>query len=277
MKRYRVLIFDFDTRANILNKEIQEDWEDKVKALWKEKKANIHESLIATYGTSNGSQKVKNFTELGPLPFSIIAFHNKFLIQARDAYIIGAYYPALTSSCALGERILNQLIIHLRDDYKKTKEYKNVHNKDSFDNWDLAINTLESWSVLHPDVVAIFKELKEIRNQSIHFDPEVDLNDKELALSALKKLTKIVERQFSVFGSQPWVIPSTAGAAYICKDWENKPFVRRIVLPSCALVGPRHRLELVGQEWTVLESHAYEDKDISDNEFATLLEEARHR
>ncbi len=113
MKRYRVLTYDFDTRANNLNTDIKDDWEPELKAQWENNKNQIKEGLIAEFGAYSAFAKIRNFIDLGAYPISIIAFHNKFLHQARRAFVIGAYYPALTSACTLGERILNQLILHL--------------------------------------------------------------------------------------------------------------------------------------------------------------------
>lgn len=271
MKRYRVLNYDFDTRANILKQEIHDGWDENAKKLWQENKRQIREGLIAQFGAIGSTLKIDNFVELGASPISVIAFHNKFLRQIREAFIIGSYYPALTAACALGERILNQLIIHLRDDFKCSKGYKSVYRKASFDNWDIAIDTLEGWSVLLQNVAADFKDLKDIRNRAIHFNPETDKNDKELALSAIAKLVKIIEGQFSGFGSQPWFIPGIAGAAYIKKEYEERSFVKRIMLPNCALVGPYHRLEAGPKGWIVQDAHEYEEKDITDAEFAELL------
>jgi hypothetical protein len=47
MKRYRVLAYDFDTRANILNTDIKDDWKPQVKAQWENNKNQIKEGLIA--------------------------------------------------------------------------------------------------------------------------------------------------------------------------------------------------------------------------------------
>lgn len=275
MKRYRILKVNFDTQANILKQEIKDDLKEAQKIHWEDIKRQIREGLVEQFGARGADNKISNFVELGWLPISVVAFHNKFLRQVRDAYVIGAYYPSLTGACALGERILNQLIINLRGDFKNTKEYKSVYRKDSFDNWDLAINTLESWSVILPDVAVDFRKLKEIRNGAIHFDPETDRNDKEISLAAVKKLTEIVEGQFSGFGTQPWFIPDIVGSAYIKKEFEEQPFVKRIILPNCNLVGPFHKLQSGPQGWIVLDDYDYEDKEISDEEFASLLKRER--
>jgi hypothetical protein len=39
-------------------------------------------------------------------------------------------------------------VLGLRDEFKKSLEYKRIYKKKSFDDWDLAINTLETWGVL---------------------------------------------------------------------------------------------------------------------------------
>jgi len=271
MKRYRVLAYDFDARANVLNTEIKDDWEPQVKSQWENNKNQIKEGLIAEFGAYSAFTKIRNFTDLGALPISIIAFHNKFLRQAWSAFVIGAYYPALTSACALGERILNQLILHLREYFKTTPQYKKVYRKNSFDDWELAINTLSDWQILLPDVVVLFQELKGLRHSSIHFNPETDTNDRELSLNAMLKLSKIIQSQFSAFGTQPWFIEGIPGAAYIKKESENDPFVKEIILPNCYLVGHLHTLESSPKGWIVHDDHEYENKEITDQEFAELL------
>jgi len=273
MKRYRVLNFSFDSRSTILNTEINEDWEEEVKLRWKTKKQFIYEGIIHTYGIENYNSKLDNFSSFGSLPFSIIAFHNKFFKQIRDAFIIGSYYPALTAACSLGERMLNHLVLLLRDEYKNTKHYKNVYSKKAFDNWDKMIDPLNDWGVLLPEVVEKFNELKKLRNYSIHFNPDTDLQDKEYAQSAIDILKAIIELQFGVGGPvlRPWFINSIPGAFYISKEAEELPFVKKIILPNCVLVGHKHRLENEGNWFKVIDDHEYEDKEITDEEFKDLL------
>ena len=220
MKRYRVFNFDFDTRANILNTKIEESWPEDSKKLWLENQKSTEESLISEYGTLHKEIKIKNFKELGPAPLSIIAFHNKFFRQIRHSFVIGSYYPALTGACALGERILNYLILSLKNDYKRTAEYKKIYNKKSFDNWGEAITVLESWQILLPDVASKFRDLEEIRNrEAIHFNVEAEARDRELALKAIKILVDIISGQFAFLGVQPWFIEGSKGEFFIKKEW----------------------------------------------------------
>lgn len=269
MKRYRVLSMDFDTRANILSLEIKNDWEPKIKKQWEDNKQSIKDGIVAEYGILCSHNKINDFIALGAIPFSIIAFHNKFIRQARDAFIIGGYYPCLVASCALGERVLNQLILHLRDYYKSHSEYKKVYRKDSFDNWDVAIDTLEAWEVLLPEAVAGFRELRNIRNAAIHFNPETDRDYRTLAINAFQKICYIIKNQFGT-ERQPWYIEGINGATFVKKEKQEIPFVKEIVLPNCKLVGYRHTLEMKNNKWLVHDSDNYTEPELTDEEFKEL-------
>ncbi len=273
MKRYRILQWDFDTRVRTLADPIRDEWEEKVKQLHYENSKKTEQGLIAQYGIIDAEQKKKNFIDLEAKPFSILAFHNRFFEQVRTSFVMGAYYPALTAACALGERILNYLVLTLRDDYKSTPEYKNIYRKDSFDDWSLAINTLASWNVLLPDVKNRFSELMDMRHKAIHFRPETDLNDRELALKAIRCLQDIIGTQFSGFGTQPWFISNIPGEIYIKKEWDNQPFIKKIYLPNCVLVGYKHRIVSIVPKLVINDQFHYEDDTLTDEEFAKLRQE----
>jgi hypothetical protein len=226
-------------------------------------------ALVTEFGQTAADLKRQNFIDLGVKPLSILAFHNRFLEQIRVAFVMGASYPALTGACALGERILNYLILTLRDDFKHTPQYKRVHDKDAFANWDVPIDTLEAWGVLLPDVVVEFRALRDHRNDAIHFRPDVDKLDRTLALGAITSLQSIVAKQFGAFGPHPWFLAGVPGEIYIKKEWERRPFIERVYLPNCASVGPRHKVESV-LPWVVRDEHTYEERDISDDEFCLM-------
>lgn len=268
MKRYRIFSFDFDSRASLLEP-IQDHWEEKVKELHLQNQQNIKDGLFNQFGTYNREQKLQNFIDLGQKPFSITAFHNKFLEQVRNSYVIGCYYPALTGVCALGERILNHLILLLRDYHTESPEYKKIYKKSSFDNWALVIDALESWGELLPEAVIKFRELNEKRNRAIHFNPETDTNDKSLSIEAIHLMQEIIAIQFSAFGPQPWyfVVP---GEIYIKKEWEDKPLIKHLFLPNTALVGPKHTVESLIPRITINDRFEYEDREITDEEFIEL-------
>jgi len=273
VKRYRVLSMDFDMRANILSLPAPEP-ASKGRELGRRNTELIIQGLVAQYGTYHADEKTKNFIDLGASPISVVAFHNVFFRQARDAFVMGAYYPALTAICALGERVLNHLVLKLRDEFQATPEYKEVYRKDSFDNWDLAIDTLEAWRVLLPEAAALFRKLKAFRNRTIHFNPETEQGTRDIALDALKIFHGIIDKQFSGFGGQPWYIPDAVGVSFVRKAAESEPFVAHVILPSCTLVGPAHRLEHVGDGHLVaVDPTEYPDREVTDEEFIELFKQ----
>ncbi len=247
--------------------DIKDEWEEGVKEGHRKNKTAITQGLIKEFGEFGSEEKIANFCELGPKPFSVIAFHNKFAAQNRRAFTIGSFYSSLTGTCALGERILNHLILSLKDYFKHTLQYKEVYRKESFDNWDIAISTLSDWGVLLPDATGAFDSLKTIRNHAIHFQPQTDENDHALALDAIRALDRIIRCQFSALGTQPWFIPNIPGESFLRREYENHPFVKTIYLPNCHLVGPDHRLEFRDGEFVVLDRDDYEQIEISDDEY----------
>ena len=265
--------WDFDTRVGTLANPILDECEEKVKPIHYENRKRIEQGLIAQYGIIGMEQKKKNFIDLEAKPFSILAFHNRFFEQVRTSFVMGAYYPALTAACALGERILNHLVLALRDDYRSAPEYKNIYRKDSFDDWSLAINTLASWNILLPNVKNRFIELMDMRHNAIHFRPETDSNDRELALKAIRCLQDVIGTQFSGFGAQPWFITNIPGEIYIKKEWENQPFIKKIYLPNCVLLGHKHRIVSIVPQLVINDQFQYEDVILTDEEFAKLRQE----
>ena len=278
MKRYRVLpFFDFDTRVKTLTRIIKDEWEPEVKEGHYKNRQKLKDDLIAEFGELDKDRKIENFIALDTKPVSILSFHNRFFSQIRNSFVVGAYYPALTGTCALGERILNYLLLTLRDDYKGTSEYKRIYQKNSFDDWDVPIKILESWEVLLPDVVENFYRLKEMRNKAIHFRPETDHNDRDLALEAIACMKAIIGSQFSGWGAQPWFITAIRGELYIKQSWEEKPFISKVYLPNCALVGTKHEIMSVIPRVVINDNFEYNDLQISDDEFCKLRNENQKR
>jgi hypothetical protein len=264
MKRYRLLGADFDSRAITLAP-IPDHWEENVKALHRQNQARTVERLRREFGELNFDAKLQNFKDLGAKPFSVIAFHNRFYAQARSSFVSCQYYPALTAIGALGERVLNHLVLRLRDEYKLSESYRRVYRKDSFDNWELAIDALHEWGVLTPEAEGHFRELSRRRNAAIHFNPETEVNDRQLALEALFLFGRIVETQFSGFGQLPWLF-TPPGEVYIRKEWESAPFIKLVYLPGAVHVGYRNRVVSV-VPWRIEDDGAYEPGEISDDEF----------
>lgn len=274
MKRYRIISVDFDSRALNLDT-IQEDWEEHVKELHRRNQERLIASLKAEFGERNFDVKLANFKELGPKTFSVVAFHNRFLEQARQSFVHCLYYPALTAACALGERVLNHLVLGLRDSYTSHPSYKKVYRRDSLDNWTLAIDVLVEWEVLTTEAAASLRLLNEKRNNALHFNLSTEINDRQLALEAIKNIEEIVSHQFSGFGQLPWLLP-TLGECYIKKEYEHSPFVQMVYLPNCAYLGYKHIVTSV-LPWTFKDCDDYPNKEVSDEEFLRLRSESSER
>lgn len=293
MKRYRVCGFDFDARANLLNLST-EGLSDEAKANFQKQIEPIKQRIIDEFGTIGGVNKIKRFKRMGVKPLSIIAHHNSLLNQIRNAYIQGEFYPALTGTCALGERILNHLILDLRDSYNEKKEESNEHPckdgdkfeelklkglvKQEFDiftckncsNWNLMINNLVKWEVVNPTVESLFKRLLKKRHKSLHFNEDT-INDLENeSLESIKLLQEIIQKLFTAFGGS-YFIPAR-GETYLKKELESKPFFRKYYIPNSKLVSPFHEVKQVMPKF-IIEDVEVKDKEISDEDFIKLREE----
>jgi hypothetical protein len=263
---------DFDYRANALTSPIGDNWNEEVKETHRQSRAQLIEGLGKQFGVADLERKAEDFSAIGPLPSSIITHHNHLLRQVRDAFVGGHYYPALTGACALGERILNHLVLDMRGSFSGTSEFKRVHRKDSFDDWSLAITTLEAWQVLRPESAAALRELARIRHRSLHFNPETAVNTREHALVAIQHLMKVIEYQFSAFGTCPWFIEDTLGMCFIKKDWEAHPFIRKYYLPLCPKVGYLFTWKNTDTGWAACDFEHYEhDREVTDEEFKELF------
>lgn len=276
MQRHLVFLIDFDTRAHMLN-EIPDHWEKNVKDLHIKNRENLILELERELGPQNFDEKLQNFKDAGSSPFSIISYHNSFYRQVRYSFIHGFYYPTLTSACSLGERILNHLIIDLRESFKGSRHYKAIYRKESFDDWGRCIDILDEWGVFqHEDVSKKFHLLKSLRMKSIHFDEDTYANLRQDSLSALELLRDIISMQFGFFSGQKWMISGTAGYSFIKKESENDPFIKKFYLPQCPLVGPYFSMNVINGMWIFFDIKEYEERQVTDAEFAEIFNSRNH-
>jgi len=275
MKRHIVFPLNFDSRALLLD-EINPEWEEGVRKLHEENYVRLIAGLKIELGTHNFEEKLTNFKELGPAPFSIIGYHNEFFRQCRYSFIHGFYYPALTSACALGERIFNHIILDLRENYKGKPSYRKVYNKGSFCDWGAAIDVLVEWNVFqHEEVEAEYRKLADIRHRSIHFNQSTYSQHRDEALIALNTVSKIISLQFGypTIGHK-WAIDGTVGHSFIKKEAEDDPFIKKYYLPQSPKVGYKFAMRMDNHgEWLFLDYHDYDGTTISDEEFAKLFNE----
>jgi hypothetical protein len=261
----------FDARPTLLATVIEDDWEPHIKAQWATNQANVREWLIHEFGAASYEQKIQNFIELGTAPWSVVALHNVYLKQVRDAFVAMHYYPALLGACGLGERILNQLVLTLRDDYKENPATRHVANKKALDDWKRCVRTLQAWGVFDDETARDYLSLMAMRHAAVHYRSELDSGDaREAALEAVTQLCRLVERIFLPMGNSPHYFSGPIGRSYVRLEAEAKPFVRHFILPACVLVSPVFRFVSNGATLDVYDDPDYGvgQPDLSDAEFA---------
>jgi hypothetical protein len=272
-RRHLSYTLDFDTRVLSLEPP-GAGWTEEAKAGHLANQERVRQGLAQEYGARDLEVKIQNFIDIGTKPFSVLAYHNHFFDQVRRSFVMGAYYPALVGACALGERILNHLVLDLRQYYSHTPEYKRVYRKASFDDWAVAIDTLLAWGILLPNAVTEFQALKTLRHGSIHFNVGTYSTLRADALAAVLHIREIIDQQFTAFGLRPWFIKGTLGHIFIRRDWEDNPFVKTFYLPTCPFVGPHFAISFEGG----LKYHDhpdYGDGVWTDDEFAQAFNTRR--
>ena len=273
MRRFRTMFGDFDTRCYSLEPPL-DSWDEAVKKLHIANQTNAIEGLRYEYGARDLQRKIEDFVAIGPKPFSVQSYHNVFFDQVRRAFVEGAYFPALVAACALGERILNHLVLDLRDDYTHTPEHEPVATAVNFSSWRQMATALTAWGVIDAGISNLFQALSKLRHRSIHFSPVTYASARDDALSAIKILREILDKQFSAFGPQRWYIPGTLGACFVAKAFEQDPFVKKFVIPSAVYVGPLHNIDITPLgAWNFVDwpPEVYGDLEITDEQFKTVF------
>ncbi len=266
----------FDARNVLLEQEIDEGWEQVIQEQWRSNQAAIRMGLLAEHGTASGEAKIENYRAMGAAPWSVVFEHNLLLTQVRSSFAHGDFYPALVGACALGERIFNQLIVALRDDYTNhASTTKRVRRGHPLTNWRSAVEVLQGWGVLSDALAATYNELGGQRHAAVHFDPAVGAGLREPALLTLHLVQDIVEGVFSPHGGPPRFIAEVHGGSFLSLAAELTPIVRRVFVPRSALVSPAHRLVAAesseATEWTILDDADYDATPLTDEGFAAAL------
>lgn len=223
---YRVLNFSFDARVNSLREHIPD----------KHKEVMLNDFRIQ-WGEKDFDSKIARYIKLDLAYIGISEEYYELLQPIISSYCCGYFYPAMTSAGALGERILNRLIIKLRDYYKSSKHYKKIYRKDSFDQWEYPVEVLKDWDVISEEVADLFLNLKQYRNDSIHYNEGYDFEKN--SHNAIKTLANIINLQFNYMTRNDlfWVF-DVPGEILLKTEKINIPFIKEFVLPHCVLIGP---------------------------------------
>jgi hypothetical protein len=277
-RRYRPIRVTFDTRNVALDVRIRDDWEPRIKATWERIHAQVWAELVDQFGALDADAKFENYRALGPAPWSVVFEHTVLLRQVRDSFTHGDFYPALVGACALGERLLHQLVDVLRQDYiNHGSTTKRVRSGRLANDWGTLIDVLRGWGVLDDELAATYRELEGLRHRAVHVDRGLEVARRDAALTSILLLQRIVERVLEPHGGPPRYIADTPGASFLALEAEHEPIVKRIFLPHCALVTPDHRMEpdaSVPGGWRVFDDVDYPCEQLSDEDFAARVRDS---
>ena len=255
MKRYRWVKFFIDTERNLVRR--------RARASNSRTVSGAVADVTYRYGLLDIQDKYDRWLSLSPPSLCIPVEWHELLREAESAYIHGDYYPALTSACCLGERILNHLIIGLRGYFTGSPHYKEVARKDSFQDWNRLIGILSDWRVLNDDLAQQFEELLKLRNPAVHFGSLEDHQNK--ASQAVNGVYLVTSKMFGMDSGHFFVCE---GELYISKDKVEEPLVKEFIVPHCCLLGYKHRVEDRNGKPTIVDDEPYPDIQLTDQEFA---------
>lgn len=277
-RRYLPLLFTFDTRNRFLDSEDQDhEWEPDIRKQWQDNRRQVIVGLVNEHGPADFETKFTDYRALGVAPMSIAALHNRFMAQIRSAFVAGAYYPALVGAGALGERMLNQLVVVMRDDYQgHPATTEEIANRKSFTKWGQCTEALAGWGVLSDELVDQFRRLEKLRHRAVHYNRGLDSTDaRDAAVAAIRLIQDIIEELFPPLGGPPRFIAGTTGHAYLTLDAETQALIRHFYLPASVLVSPRFEMRPMQREDGSRWFDVHDDGDyqvryptLSDAEFA---------
>lgn len=220
-RRYRFVSLFIDARRGIL--------ETPVAAKFAESEA---EHLKQMYGAEDFDKKLARWKNIKYPTIALIEEYREKIGEIIDSYTMGNWYPAVTSACCLGERILNRLVLKCRHHFKGHREYKKIYNKESFDDWGRMLDLIEDWQLISARAIELFRELAPIRHETIHYNDGYDF--KGVAESVINKLIEAVTEVFGVMNRPDiFLVFDVPGEIWVRSAAEQLPFVREFVLPHC--------------------------------------------
>lgn len=161
---------------------------------------NIPDALVS-------EEMAERFLEITPPVFSlIIPDYQSIADEIEQSYVIGNDFSALSASCVVIERLLNQARIALHRHHKKNKK---LWGKDSKNEWYPNIDALKEWSYLDEAFASELSDIyKEIRCRYLHSGEIRNMRQDALrAVTAAYKLMKIFigfpENLFSWINGSP--------------------------------------------------------------------------
>ena len=257
VRRYRWTSFRLDIRPDLSNPALKQVRLDEERP-----------GIEARHGVVGIDHKVARWASIQPPDISSVTRYDSLLQEVYSSYVHGDSYPALVGAVCLGERILNHLVLELRDSFSDRSNYKKLKTLDYIRDWKKATNALLKCDVIDPVLAAKFTDLEELRHPSVHFRNEMSARDQQ-ARAALQLVFDITDVLFGRRHERFFWCP---GEIYVRADWENDPLTKTFVLEGCQLVGPFYRIEASADGQLVIrDDYAYPDRiSVTDDEFRQI-------
>jgi len=259
-RRYRLMGFYIDTIRGFYS----------TPALKEQADSNT-EHLKAMLGHENFEQKFERWLKIEYPPLGLIDEYPEKITQIINTYSSGYFYPAVTSTCCLAERILNRLILRTRDHFRSDPHYKKVYRKESFDDWGKMITVINDWRLVPKRAISIMKELMLIRHQSIHYNET--FNFEAIASDAINKLIAAITDIFGVINRKDiYLVFDVPGEIWVRHEAQKHPFVKEFVLPHCYYA---HAVQDIDFEKKKITERLGEIGPLTDEEFVQLRKTAK--
>ncbi len=113
-RRYRLTSFYVDSRRGLFRQE---------SGVGRQYAENQQAALREELGSLNFDEKCKRWLEIDYPPIGLIDEYPTKIAEIINSYSMGNWYPAVTSSCCLAERILNRLVLRCREHFKGHPKY----------------------------------------------------------------------------------------------------------------------------------------------------------
>ncbi|TSD01292.1 MAG: hypothetical protein Athens071426_693, partial [Parcubacteria group bacterium Athens0714_26] len=225
MKRYKILSLAIDTSRGIFRGSSSEGSAIAIA------KKEMENEIKSRFGVFEYDNKFKRYMALEKPVLSVVEEHTYLLEDICDAYVRGSLYSALTGACCLGERIFNNVIFKVMEDFKSSPWYKIVYAKNrrngSIVEWEDGIKILHSWNIINAEVLKKYLRLKELRNESVHFQKK-NQDLESMSLEAINIISFIISSLFSLDQNRKDILLwfDVPGEIFLKKAAENDPMVK---------------------------------------------------
>ncbi len=164
-------------------------------------------------------EMAERYLEITPPVFSLIPDYQLIINEIEQSYVIGNDFSALSASCVVIERLLNQARIALHK-HHKDKVVKQLWNKDAVPKWYPNINALRKWDYLDDAFASELSDIYcEVRCRYLHSGPVQCLRK-----DALRSVAAAY-RLMTIFIGFPEDLFSLKGGGPVCKNEADPRFL----------------------------------------------------